>query len=329
MISRRRLKILTAAVLLVMVITVCFAASLQSFKANREYNQNIQVLTIGTADSGGTMYPVGRAIAQILNEAVPTLKINISASRGSLSNVKGLQTGQVDMALVSADVAYSAYSGTGEFKNEQMAGLRAIGAVYLSYSNWLVKDTPGVVYVHDLLGKRVSVGPEDSTTGVSSLMALKVLGIDETNTRLQNYGLGSGSEALKQGTVDAVHGFAGIPIKSMADLADEQPCRLLLYTNEELDEILSANSQLIKTVIPAGTYKGQAENVETFGVKCLLCVSESMDEQLVYTVTKYLHQNIDELAQQKQKDSGFISKDLYIPLHPGAERYYKEAGLLK
>lgn len=325
----RRLKILIAAFLLIVVIMVCFAVSRQLSKASRDDSQNIQVLTISTADSGGTMYPVGRAIAQVLNEAVPTLKINISASRGSLSNVKGLQAGQVDMALVSADVAYSAYSGTGEFKNDQMAGLRAIGAVYLSYSNWMAKDASELIYVHDLLGKRVSVGPEDSTTEVSSLMALKVLDIDETNTRLQNYGLGSGSEALKQGTVDAVHGFAGIPIKSMADLADEQPCRLLLYTTEELNRIVSGNNQFIKTVIPAGTYRGQTEDVQTFGVKCLLCVSGSMDEQLVYTITKYLHENIDELPQQNQSNADFICKELYLPLHPGAQHYYQEVGLLK
>lgn len=316
------------AVLIIVAIVILFSINQYLSKSSRNNDHNIQVLTISTADSGGTMYPVGRAIAQILNEAVPTLKINISASRGSLSNVKGLQAGQVDMALVSADVAYSAYSGTGEFNNDQMAELRAIGAVYLSYSNWVAKKEPGLVYVHDLFGKRISVGPEDSTTEVSSMMALKALGIDGTNTRLQNYGLGSGSEALKQGAVDAVHGLAGIPIKSMADLADTQPCRLLIYTDEELEQILSGNSQFIKAVIPAGTYKGQTEDVETFGVKCLLCVSESMDADLVYMITMYLHQHMDELTQQKQTEPNFISRELYIPLHPGAERYYQEAGLL-
>ncbi len=324
----RRLKILIATVLAAAVLAVCFAAVRQLLKRNdRNAGPDIQVLTIGTADSGGTMYPVGRAIAQILNEAVPTLKINISASQGSLFNVKGLQAGQVDMALVSADVAYSAYSGTGAFKNERTAGLRAIGAVYMSYSNWLAADTSGLVYVHDLLGRRVSVGPQDSTTEASALMALRVLGIDGTNTRLEHYGLGSGSDALGQGTVDAVHGFAGIPIKSMADLADVQPYRLLIYTDEELDQILSRDSRFVKAVIPAGTYEGQTEDVETFGVKCLLCVDDSMDEQLGYTITKYLHENIDELAQA-QNGPDFISKDLSIPLHPGAARYYGEVGLL-
>lgn len=324
--SRRR-KILIFAALAAAALAVCLAAGHLFKSAGRDAGPNIQVLTIGTADSGGTMYPVGRAIAQILNEAVPTLKINISASQGSLFNVRGLQSGQVDMALVSADVAYSAYSGTGAFQNEPAAGLRAIGAVYLSYSNWLAADTSGLVYVHDLLDTRVSVGPQESTTEASALMALRVLGIDGTNTRLEHYGLGSGSDALKQGQIDAVHGFAGIPIKSMAELADAQPCRLLLYTDEELEQILSQDSRFVKAVIPAGTYNGQTEPVETFGVKCLLCVSASMDEALGYTITKYLHEHIDELAQPAQNESDFISRDLSIPPHPGAARYYGEVGL--
>ncbi len=326
----RRLKMLTAAGLAVTALAVCYTAAQRLPKnAGHSGGANIQVLTIGTADSGGTMYPVGRAIAQILNEAVPTLKINISASQGSLFNVKGLQAGQVDMALVSADVAYSAYSGTDTFKNEPVTGLRAIGAVYLSYSNWMAADTSGLVYVHDLLGRKVSIGPQDSTTEASALMALQVLGIDSVNTRLAHYGLGSGSDALGQGTVDAVHGFAGIPVKSMADLARAQPCRLLLYTDEELDRILSRDSRFVKAVIPPGTYEGQTEAVKTFGVKCLLCVDDSMDEQMSYTIAKYLHENIGELAQQAQRDSDFISKDLSIPLHPGAVRYYREVGLLQ
>ena len=326
----RKLKIMLAAGLAVTVLAACLVAVRQLHKETvHNSTPTIQVLTIGTADSGGTMYPVGRAIAQILNEAVPTLKINISASQGSLFNVKGLQAGQVDMALVSADVAYSAFTGTGAFKGEQVTSLRAIGAVYLSYSNWMAADTSGLVYVHDLLGRRVSVGPQDSTTGVSALMALKVLGIDDSNTRFENYGLGSGSEALKQGTVDAMHGFAGIPIKSMSDVADAQPCRLLLYTSEELEEILSRDSRFIKAVIPAGTYKGQTEDVETFGVKCLLCVSENMDERLSYTITKYLYENIDELGQHKQYQPEFINMDLSIPLHTGATQYYDEVGLMQ
>ncbi|WP_164997158.1 TAXI family TRAP transporter solute-binding subunit [Clostridium minihomine] len=295
--------------------------------------QPIQVLTIGTADSGGTMYPVGRAIAQVINESVPEMKINIRASNGSLVNVQGLKNGQIDLGLVSADVAYCAYRGMDEFVGQPMENLRAVGAVYFSYSNWIAKDTLGAVYVHDLLGKRVAVGPEESTTDLSARIALQVVGINSENTQLQNYGIGSGSRALKEGTLDAVHGLAGIPVKSMRDLAQQVPCRLLSYTDEEINEILGDNGQYIKAVIPAGTYPGQTEDVATFGVKTVLCVNVDMDEELVYTITSILRKSVDDLddlhySMDRMKDTDFVTKDLPVPLHPGAERFYKTAGLL-
>ncbi|MEA4933910.1 MAG: TAXI family TRAP transporter solute-binding subunit [Lawsonibacter sp.] len=304
------------------------------FRPPADGTANIQVLTIGTADSGGTMYPVGRAIAEALNQYVPTLKLNIGASGGSLANVEALRNGQIDLGLVSGDVAYCAYHGTEEFSGKPLSGLRAIAAVYLSESNWLVQDSlSGVTYVHDLLGKRVAVGPESSTTELSARTALQVVGIDSTNTTLANYGLGSGCTAVEAGELDAVHGMAGIPISAMQKLAATEPCRLLLYTDEELDEILTENDQYVRVTIPAWTYAGQAEDVSSFGVKCLLCVSQDMDEGLVYTLTKTLYQSIPELAERhsavaEMAQDGFACNDLPIPLHSGAQRYYEEIGLL-
>lgn len=167
-----------AAVLCLLGLTAsgCQTTDSGSSAAGTQKEQPIQVLTIGTADSGGTMYPVGRAIAQVINENIPQMKINIGASNGSLSNVEGLRGGQIDLALVSADVAYCAYRGEDEFSGKPMKNLRAIGAVYFSCSNWIAKDSLNAVYVHDLLGKRVAVGPENSTTELSARIALQVVG---------------------------------------------------------------------------------------------------------------------------------------------------------
>lgn len=317
-----------------LLLTGCQSAEDISSANNSQKAQPIQVLTIGTADSGGTMYPVGRAIAQVINENISQMKINIGASNGSLTNVEGLRGGQIDLGLVSSDVAYCAYLGEEEFSGKPMKNLRAIGAVYFSRSNWMAKDTLDAVFVHDLLGKRVAVGPESSTTELSARIALQVVGINSSNTKLENYGLGSGSKALQEGKLDAMHGLAGVPIKAMQDLAKNQPCHLLRYTEEELKAILNDNGQYRKTVIPAGTYSGQKEDVPTFGVKCVLCVNADMDEETVYNITKILRQSVEDLDElhyslDNMKDTDFVTKDLPVPLHPGAERFYKEAGLIK
>lgn len=295
--------------------------------------QTVQVLTIGTADSGGTMYPVGRALAQVINENMPQMKVNIGASNGSLSNVEALRAGQIDLGLVSADVAYCALRGTDEFQGKPMKNLRAIGAVYLSYSNWITKDTMDATYVHQLMGKRVAVGPEDSTTELSARIALQVVGITSANTELENYGIGAASKALQEGKLDAVHGMAGIPVKAMQELANQVPCHFLSYTEDELTAILNDNAQYVRAVIPAGTYPGQTTDISTFGVKCVLCVTEDMDEELVYQLTRILNRSVEDLDEQhfsleRMKDAEFVAKELPVPLHPGAERYYKEAGIL-
>lgn len=106
-----------------------------------EADEELHVLTIGTADSGGTMYPVGSALASVLSGHDEQLKVNLSASNGSYTNVENIKNGQFDMGLVSGDVAFSAYQGTDEFSGHPVESLRAIGAVYSSLSTWMA---PGI-----------------------------------------------------------------------------------------------------------------------------------------------------------------------------------------
>lgn len=299
----------------------------------KELSPEIRVLTIGTADSGGTMYPVGRAVAEALNESAPDLKINTSASSGSLANVESLRDGQIDMGLVSGDVAWCAWRGEGEFEGNSMENLRAIGALYVSLSNWIAPKSLGFEYVHELLGKRVAVGPEESTSELSARVALAAVGLTANNTTLENQGLGSGGVALLNGELDALQGFAGIPVKGLSDLAEQTPCRLLRFTDEELDAILSGNKQYTRGVIPAGTYAGQTEDVETFGVKCLLCVSADMDDDLAGTIARILWESAGELEERHAAlsaigEDGFMYSDLPVPLHPGAAQFYRSEGLL-
>lgn len=290
------------------------------------------ILTIGTADRGGTMYPVGNEIAAALSSGEQAIKVNIGASSGSSSNVEGLRQGQIDLGLVSGDVALCAYRGTDEFENNAFSDLRVIAALYSSMSNWMVLDTTDIEYVNQLKGLRLVVGPQSSSSELSARTALEVLLIDGSNSTLENQGLGSGSLSLQQRTVDAVHGFAGIPVSSLEELANRIPSRLLLYTEEELSQIVRKNPSYTRMVIPAGTYKGQDEDVQTFGVKCLLCVDASMDEELVYAITEALVKAIPQMAAEnpamaEMENTDFLFERVGVPLHPGALRYYEEAGL--
>lgn len=317
MVRKQLAAILAASVLL-------FSFSGCQSKRSPTISDSLTVLTIGTADSGGTMYPVGAAIANVLSD--DSLKVNVGASTGSAMNIQNLADGVVDLALVSGDAAYEAYHSS-----ESESGLRAVAAVYTSVSNWLAPKSENAYYVHDLKGLRIGVGPENSTTELAARVVIETIGLDQSNTIQVNCGLGAGTEMVLNGELDAIHGFSGIPIGGLATLAEKVPCRVLRYTPEELDAILASNAIYSSGTIPAHTYKEQPQDIKTFGVKCLLCVDASMDEELVSAITKMLWDNRESLSQAHpsmsvMEEDTYLFDNLPIPLHTGAEKFYAEVG---
>lgn len=317
-------------------IAACFLLTSCTLFPSGNYGSSpkeLTVLTIGTADSGGTMYPVGKAISQIISNSDNQIKVNLSASNGSAFNVDSLANGEIDLGLVSGDIAHAAVHGLNEFSENPIEQLRCIAAVYPSISNWMALSESGLTYVHDLAGTNIGIGPQNSTTELSARIALQSMGITGENSSFITCGIGSGASEVKLGNIQAIHGFAGIPISGLTELADSVPCTLLQYTDDELNTILAENTFYYRDVIPANTYKGQAEDIESFGIKCLLCVSASMEEETVYQLTKILYENTSELEQlhssmSSMKKEGFMYTNLPVPLHTGSKKYYQEKRLL-
>ena len=237
----RRIWTGTAALLLLLTAAACAPRPAQ-----------LEVLTIGTADSGGTMYPVGRAIAGAM--ASETRKLNIGASTGSEKNIADLSSGEIDLGLVTADAAYDAMqAGTAE-------GLRAIGAVYVSVSTWLAPADSGLMYVHDMTTERLGVGPENSVTEQTAQVSLEVLETDGVSPSLENCSLEQGWRELAEGKLDAVHGFVGTPAEGLVNLSQQLPCNVLRYTQEELEQILGFEPYGGGIVI--GVYTNQARALQ-------------------------------------------------------------------
>ena len=291
-----------------------------------------QILTIGTADSTGTMYPVGAGVASVINDNVPGFKVNVETSKGSPANCVNIQAGNVDLATITADVAYQAVNGTGSFEGNACPDLRALCAVYASMSNWIALKESGLTMVNELTGKNVAVGPEASATEIAALVGLEAAGANPSEK--VNLGLGDGANEVGDTVRDAAHGFAGIPIGGQLSVAQTMDCVFLGYTDAELDKIVADNPSYYKTVIPAGTYPGQDADVPTFGVKALVCVNASMDEQTVYDFAKAIAENVSDLvaahaSMKSMEDPDFICNNIPVELHPGAAKYYQEAGMLK
>ena len=192
------------------------------------------VLTIGTADTGGTMTPVGTAIAQVLS--TDQLKFNISTSTGSFMNIQNLSSGEIDLGLVAGDSAYTAVYGT-EDSAPTNEDLRAVAAVFSSTSNWMSPIRTGAFYVHDLKGMRIGAGPQGSASELATWAVINALRLDGDGTVLENCSLGAGTDLILSGDLDAIHGFTGAPVSGLAQLPERVPSRLLRYTQEELEEI--------------------------------------------------------------------------------------------
>ena len=292
------------------------------------------IMTFGTADTGGSMYPAGAAVSQVWTNNVQGVKCNTQTSTGSFQNCQDVSTGEVDVAVATSDVVLNAYNGTGKFADiGKLDNLRVIGAVYTSVLSGVALKSSGLTYIHDLLGKRVAVGPAASATENATLAAFAAMDITKDNTSLENLGLGDGADSVGDGILDAAFGVAGLPIGGQLNLAAPQEIQVLDMTQEEIDKVLAGNAAYIQTKIPAGTYTGQDNDANTFGVKCLIIVTADMDADLVYDLCKAMNEHTEEMAAgnallKDMTDPSFLCTQMPIPLHDGAQKYYSEQGLI-
>ena len=292
------------------------------------------IMTFGTADTGGSMYPAGAAVSQVWTNNVEGVKCNTQTSTGSFQNCQDVSTGEVDVAVATSDVVLNAYNGTGKFADiGKLDNLRVIGAVYTSVLSGVALKSSGLTYIHELLGKRVAVGPAASATENATLASFGAMGIDSSNTSLENLGLGDGADSVGDGILDAAFGFAGLPIGGQLNLAATKEIQVLDMTQEEIDKVLAGNAAYIQTKIPAGTYTGQDNDANTFGVKCLIIVTADMDADLVYDLCKAMNEHTEEMAAgnallKDMTDPSFLCTQMPIPLHDGAQKYYSEQGLI-
>ena len=291
-------------------------------------------LSMGTGEESAQIHQAGIAIAGVINNTVPGIHVAVETTKGSAINATNVSEGDLDLALIEGDVAYDAVHGAYSFEGRPLENLRVLGACYQQVSGWMALKKSGLTQVNQLKGKIISSGPAASATELTSDMVFEVMGIDLSNTEVYTDSLTNSVEHIKRETADAVHAFSTVPYRAHEALADEYETMVLGYTEEELEQILKTDERYFETVIPAGTYCGQEEDVPTFGMKVLLCASEEMDEDLAYEIARALDLNgpvytdgYKFMAAIKEKE--FLCNELPIPLHDGARRYYQEAGFMK
>ena len=288
---------------------------------------------IGTGGTGGTYYPIGG----LIGNAISTDKINVSAvaTNGSVANVNGIVGGSMESGFSQADVNFWAYTGTGIYEGKpKVEELRAIANLYPESVHIVTKKGLGAKTVADLKGKRVSLDEPGSGTLVNAKAILAAYGLSEKDIKPEYLKQQQCAEKLKDGILDAYFQTTGFPQGTLTELAATNGFELLALAGPEADALQAKFTFFAKDEIPSGVYKDVA-GVKTLSVGAQWVTSAKIDAGLVYEITKALWSDKTRAALDAGHAKGkAIRKEtallgLGIPLHPGAEKFYKEAGLAK
>lgn len=310
--------------------------------------QEMNFFTIGTGGTGGTYFPVGGAIANSISNppgsrgcdeggscGVPGLVAVAQSSRGSVANINGIRSGILSSGFSQSDVAFWAYSGTGTFEGQEpMEDLRAIAALYPEHIHLVASKASGIASVADLKGKRVSLDEPGSGTYVDAQLILSAFGLSESDITVENLKPGPASDAIRNGQLDALFFVGGYPAGTLVELASSADVTLVPISGPEVDAMLGKYSFFSKDTIPEGVYPGVTA-ADTIAVGAQWLTSVNQKDDLVYEITKALWND----STRKLLDVGHAKgksitletalESIGIPLHPGAEKFYREAGLIK
>lgn len=292
-------------------------------------NKNYILATGGTS---GTYYPFGGAIANIWNTKVANMNVTAQATGASAENLRLINKGEAEFAIVQNDVMDYAYNGTDLFAGEKLHNVMTIGTMYPEVVQIAVSKASGITSIADFKGKRISVGAAGSGVEFNAKQIMEGYGLTFDDIKKSNLSFKESAEGIQNGTLDGCFITAGVPNSALQELAFTAGLILIPVDGVAADIICDKYSYYTKTTIPGGTYKGTDEDTAALAIKATLAVNAKLDEDTVYEMTKALFENLDELAvahaKGKEVSAAEAVTGVSVPFHPGAKKYFKELGLL-
>ncbi len=309
--------------------------------------QELKFFTIGTGGTAYTYYPVGGMIANAISKppgsrecgkggscGVPNLIASAVSSRGSVDNVNAIISGLRNSGFAQSDVAYWAYTGTGTMEGKEPAkDLRTIAALFQEHIHLVALKKSNINSVKDLKGKRVSLDEPGSGTYVDAKLILESNGLSTSDVKAEALKGKAATDALRNGKVDAIFVVAGFPTGAIVELASAVDVKLVPIDGAGAKALTSKYGFFSQSPIPSGTYEG-VDEVNTVAVGAQWFTSAKEDNELIYQITKALwNKESRKLMDVGHAKGKTITPDtalsgVGVPLHPGAEKFYKEAGLI-
>lgn len=286
-----------------------------------------QFLNIATGGTAGTYYPLGGALAELLNQNIKGMNASAQSTGASVANVNMLKDGSVDIAFIQNDIAYYAANGKEMFKDNKVESIRGIAALYPETVQFVTTADKGIKSIADLKGKKVAVGASGSGAEANARQILGAYGLTYDDIDVQYLSFGEAADALKDGNVDVGVVVAGFPTAAIQDLAANKSAALVNIDAEHADKLMKQYPYFTKITVPKGTYPGQEEDVSTVAVKCVIVTTDKLSDDLGEQIVKAIYEHLDRMKAAHAVGK-YITKDtalegMSVKMNAGAEKYLK------
>ena len=325
-----------AAITVLMMLALCLTGC-GCGDANKDAGNDAQQsaaatnLVFASGGTSGTYYPVAGAIAQVWENNVEGVSVNVQATGASAENLNLVNQGDAEIAIVQNDVMYYANTATEGFSNAAPnEGFLTLGTVYPEVCQLVVDANAGIETVADLKGKSVSIGAFGSGVESNAKQILAAAGLSTDDIKVQNLDFAESASAIKDKAIVAAFITAGAPTTAVTELATTNDIKVLSLDQATIDALCDQYSYYTPYTIAADVY-GADEDTQTVAVKATIIVKADLDEELVYNLTKGLFENLDAVAAAHAKGNEMslegAVEGVSVPLHPGAAKYFEEKGV--
>jgi TRAP transporter TAXI family solute receptor len=321
-------------VLILLVLSVFIAGSFIIFNSSNAVAADKRLLSIATASTGGSWYPAGGAISSIINKYIPNTEASAHPSAASKENIRLLGEKKTDLAMVMPSVAYYAHNSVGSYEGKPPAKIRGLFSFWGIDLLVIARADTDIKKIEDLKGKKVGFGPPGSGSAKMSEQILAEYGLTYKDVRPQFISATEQSQALKDKTLDAAMYTIGTPASTFVDLCTLTKCRLIPVEGAMREKILKKYPYYAASVIPANAYPQITTDTPALKWVGIVVTYEDLDADLAYSIVKAVcKDHLDEFkeahAQAKVLTTEGMSEGMSIPWHPGAAKFWKEAGLIK
>lgn len=295
-------------------------------------------ITIGTGGQTGVYYVVGQSVCRMVNRNSDEhgVRCNAPSTGGSVANVNGMKSGELDMGVVQSDVHFRAYNGEGNFADDGAWGdMRSLFTMHGEPLTVVARASAGINEFADLKGKRVNIGNPGSGQRNTMDVVMNAMGWSVSDFALASQlDAAEQASALADNNIDAMVYVVGHPNGSIQEATTTVDAKLVSVTGPAIDELVATYPYYTRSVIPGGLYRGNDDDVETFGVAATFVSHAGVDDDTVYHTVKAVFDNFDRFkrlhpAFANLTEADMISDGLTAPLHDGAKRYYAERGWIQ